>query len=53
MRTFSFTVAFAFFFMGPSLSGSYQPGLPGIGTFSYNGSPVVTDLPKMTVVAAR
>jgi hypothetical protein len=38
---------------GPSssLAGSAETGMPGIGTFSYNGSPVVT--PHAIVVAAR
>lgn len=53
MRSFSFILAFAVFLIGPSLVGSYQAGLPGIGTFSYNGSPVISDVPQITVVAAR
>jgi hypothetical protein len=53
MRTFSFILAFAFFLVGPSLAGSSDRGLPGIGTFSYNGSPVISDAPMVTVVAAR
>jgi hypothetical protein len=53
MRTFSFILAFAFFLVGPSLAGSSDLGLPGIGTFSYNGSPVMSDAPMVTVVAAR
>ena len=42
MRTFSFMLAFAFIVAGPTLAGSSDNGLPGIGTFAYNGSPVVT-----------
>jgi hypothetical protein len=53
MRTLSFIVAFAFFLVGPSMAGSSENGLPGIGTFSYNGSPVVTDAPQLMVVATR
>jgi len=53
MRTFSFILAFAAFLVGPSLAGSSEVSLPGVGTFSYNGSPVINDAPKMTVVAAR
>ena len=42
MRTISFILAFAFVMAGSSMAGSAETGLPGIGTFSYNGSPVVT-----------
>jgi hypothetical protein len=51
MRTASFILAFAFVLAGPSMAGSVQSGLPGIGTFSYNGSPVVTAAPL--VIAAN
>jgi hypothetical protein len=52
MRTVSFILAFAFILAGPSLAGSSDNGLPGIGTFSYYGSPVTTSAPAL-VVAAR
>jgi hypothetical protein len=51
MRTVSFILALAFVVAGPSMAGSVQSGLPGVGTFSYNGSPVVTQLPL--VIAAN
>jgi hypothetical protein len=51
MRTISFIIAFAFVVAGSSMAGSADAGLPGIGTFSYNGSPIA---PSQTlVVAAR
>ena len=53
MQTFSFILAFAFILVGPTLAGSSDNGLPGIGTFAYNGSPVVTAAPQAMVVAAR
>ncbi len=53
MRTVSFILAFAFILAGPSMAGSSDNGLPGIGTFSYNGSPVATAGPDALVVAAR
>ena len=53
MRTFSFILAFAFILAGPTLAGSSDNGLPGIGTFAYNGSPVVTTAPQAMLVAAR
>jgi len=53
MRTLSFILAFAFVLAGPSIAGSADSGLPGIGTFAYNGSPVDTAAPHAIVVAAR
>lgn len=51
MRTVSFILAFAFVIAGSSMAGSAESGLPGVGTFSYNGTPVA---PSQTlVVAAR
>jgi len=35
MRTLSFILAFAFVLAGPSMAGSSEQGLPGIGTFAY------------------
>ena len=51
MRTMSFILAFAFVLAGPSMVGSVDSGVPGIGTFSYNGSPVHTGAP--VVMAAN
>ena len=53
MRTLSFILAFAFILAGPSMAGSSDHGLPGIGTFAYNGSPVATQAPQPMVVAAN
>ncbi len=53
MRTISFILAFAFIMAGPSMAGSSDNGLPGIGTFSYNGSPAMTPAPQPIVVAAK
>jgi hypothetical protein len=53
MRTLSFILAFAFVMAGPSLAGSSDASLPGIGTFAYNGSPIATSAPEAVVVAAR
>ena len=52
MRTLSYILAFAFVLVGPSIAGSSDTALPGIGTFAYNGSLVVT-APQTMVVAAR
>jgi hypothetical protein len=53
MRTISFMLAFAFVLAGPSMAGSSDNGLPGIGTFSYNGSPATTSAPQPMLVATR
>ncbi len=53
MRTLSFFLAFAFVLAGPSITGSLEGSLPGIGTFAYNGSPIATSAPQAVVVAAR
>ena len=52
MRTISFILAFAFVVAGSSMAGSAENGLPGIGTFSYNGSPVVASH-SLVVAAVR
>jgi hypothetical protein len=51
MRTISLILAFAFMVAGTSMAGSVESDLPGIGTFSYNGSPVTA--PHALVVAVR
>jgi len=51
MRTISLILAFAFVVAGSSVAGSAETGMPGIGTFSYNGSPVVAS--HAIIVAAR
>jgi hypothetical protein len=55
MRILSFVLAFAFVLAGPSMAGSVDNSLPGIGTFAYNGAPIVASAPAphAVVVAAR
>jgi hypothetical protein len=53
MRTISFMLAFAFVLGGVSVAGSSDNGLQGIGTFSYNGSPIAKPAPQTIVVAAN
>jgi hypothetical protein len=53
MKSFICVLAFAFILAGPTLAGSSDGNLPGIGTFSYTGSPIVTSAPQAVVVAAR
>lgn len=51
MRTLSVILAFAFILAGPSMAGSADQTLPGVGTFAYHGSPVAMAAPM--VVAAK
>jgi hypothetical protein len=53
MRTLGFILAFALSLAGPSLSGSADAGLPGVGTFSYNGSSVNMAAPRPVVADAK
>jgi hypothetical protein len=51
MRTVSFILAFVFVVAGCSMAGSAESALPGVGTFSYNGTPVATS--QSLIVAVR
>ena len=53
MRTTSFILAFAFILAGPSMAGSSDQHLPGVGTFAYHGSPVANLASQSMVVAAK
>ena len=52
MRTLSITLAFAFVLVSPSMAGSVESGLPGVGTFAYTGSPVLASVSQAMVVPA-
>jgi hypothetical protein len=51
MRTLSLVLALAFVVAGTSMAGSVESSLPGIGTFTYNGSPIAT--PARLVLAVN
>ncbi len=53
MRTVSFVLALAFVLAGPSMAGSSDSTLPGIGTFAYSGSPVAAPATSAMVLATR
>jgi len=51
MRTISFILAFGFVLAGPTMAGSSDKGVPGIGTFSYSGSPATIPVQPIVVAA--
>jgi hypothetical protein len=50
MRALSYIIATVLLLTAPLIAGSGDNDLPGIGTFSYDGSSVATQVP--TVMAA-
>jgi len=50
MRALSYIIAFAFVLGGPSLAGSADRDMPGVGTFTYCGSPIVTPAPDVVAL---
>jgi hypothetical protein len=50
MRAVSYMIALALVLTAPSLADTADGGLPGIGTFSYCGTPILASTPE--VVAA-
>jgi hypothetical protein len=53
MRTIGFMLALAFVLAGSSIAGSSDGGLPGVGTFAYNGAPMVPLAAHAIVAAAN
>jgi hypothetical protein len=53
MRTLSVILALAFVASVSSMAGSSEAGMPGVGTFAYNGSPIAASAARAIVVAAR
>ena len=53
MRSFSFILALGFVLAGPSMAGSVDSNLPGVGTFAYSGSPILDSASRTMIVAAR
>ncbi len=47
MQALSTMIAVVFVLTGPSLAGSTDRDLPGIGTFAYGGSPILTAAPQL------
>jgi hypothetical protein len=53
MRALSLILAFGLVLGSSSFAGAPDGNLPGIGTFQYGGSPVITTAPQAIVLAAR
>ncbi len=47
MRAFSYIIALGLVLSAPSLAGPADGDLPGVGTFSYCGSPIATPAPRL------
>jgi hypothetical protein len=50
MRALSYVIALVLVLTGPSLAGGDDRDMPGVGTFTYCGSPVVTVAPDLAAV---
>jgi hypothetical protein len=53
MRALSYMIAVVFVLTGPSLAGSVDRDLPGVGAFIYCGSPIITPAPEAMVPVGR
>lgn len=51
MRSLSFILALGFLMTGATLAGPSDSGPPGIGTFVYSGSQVLSAAPAVMVAA--
>jgi hypothetical protein len=49
MRAVSHMIAAVLVLTGPSLAGSADRDLPGVGTFTYCGTPIATPAPELVV----
>jgi hypothetical protein len=50
MRALSYTIALVLVLTGPSLAGSVDRDMPGVGTFTYCGSPILTPAPELAAI---
>ncbi len=53
MRALSYMIALVFVLSGPSMAGSADRDMPGVGTFTYCGSPMVTPAPEIMAAISR
>ncbi len=47
MRVLSYMIVLVLVLTGPSLAGSADRDVPGVGTFVYCGSPIMTPAPEL------
>ena len=50
MRALSYIIALVLVLTGPSLAGSVDRDMPGVGTFTYCGSPILTPAPELAAI---
>jgi hypothetical protein len=53
MRALSYIIAVVFVLTGPSLAGSADRDLPGVGTFTYCGTPILNPAPGMSAAIGQ
>jgi hypothetical protein len=53
MRAVSYIVALVLVLTGPSLAGSADRDVPGVGTFIYCGSPIPTPAPDLMAAVSQ
>jgi hypothetical protein len=53
MRALSYMIALVFVLTGPSMAGSADRDLPGVGTFTYCGTPISIPAPKLMVAIGQ
>jgi hypothetical protein len=53
MRVLSFMIALVFVLTGPSMAGSSDRDMPGVGTFTYCGSPVAASGPGLMAAVSQ
>jgi hypothetical protein len=53
MRALSYIIAAVLVLTGPSLAGSADRDMPGVGTFTYCGTPIITPAPEMVVAVGQ
>jgi hypothetical protein len=53
MRALSYVIALVFVLTGPSMAGSADRDMPGVGTFTYCGSPVAMTAPEIMADISR
>ena len=53
MRALSYVIALVFVLTGPSLAGSADRDMPGVGTFTYCGSPIPMIAPGLVAAVSQ